>query len=241
MKPDGQSSQNAEAFGSGATGGAVAPLLPAHRTDLRGLDQTLRPFPSDATARRPGRRGGRGKTSFQFRHREGSEELTAERGMSQPTAHRMHLPVARPLFCTQFQFPGWGVPFSARFSAPAVRGIEAGKRPKWPGSAYPLDSSLFRLTVFCGRCRMADMKPIKNMGKTPDPNEFARKMLWHMAGLRSEVGHIHMRLAELFAIETDEPVEEVQQAWKKSCLDLQQQIYLESVKEVGLSPLKSQG
>ena len=57
-KPDGQSIQNAEAFGSGAAGDAVAPLLPAHRTDLRGLDQALHPFPSDARARRPGRRGG---------------------------------------------------------------------------------------------------------------------------------------------------------------------------------------
>jgi hypothetical protein len=65
----------------------------------------------------------------------GEENGTEKNGISNHQLYPTFVPplTARPPFCTQFQFPGWGVPFSARFSAPAVRGIEAGKRPKWPG------------------------------------------------------------------------------------------------------------
>ena len=76
------------------------------------------------------------------------------------------------------------------------------------------------------------------MNTKPDPNEFARKMLWHIAGLRAEVRHVHMRLAELCASESGDSVQEVQKRWKKTCEDLQETIYLESVKEVGLPPTK---
>ena len=79
------------------------------------------------------------------------------------------------------------------------------------------------------------MKQIK-----PDSEEFARKMLWHICGLRAEVSHIHMRLAELFAKQSGDDVIEVQKRWKKTCQDLQKKLYLDAAREVRLPPSKSQ-
>src|SRR5260221_7679598 len=73
----------------------------------------------------------------------------------------------------------------------------------------------------------------------PDSEEFARKMLWHICGLRAEVRHIHLKLAELFAEETGEDVHAIQAAWKKTSNELHEKMYLDAVREVGLPPSKS--
>ena len=76
------------------------------------------------------------------------------------------------------------------------------------------------------------------MKANPDPEEFARKVLWHICGLRAEVRHLHMRLAELFANESGHEVTEVQSKWKKTCEKLQEELYLEVAREVGVPPSK---
>jgi hypothetical protein len=70
----------------------------------------------------------------------------------------------------------------------------------------------------------------------PNPEEFARKMLWHISGLRAEVRHTHMMLARIVAAELKIPEEEIQTKWLESCKLEQEKIYLEAAKEVGIPP-----
>lgn len=70
----------------------------------------------------------------------------------------------------------------------------------------------------------------------PDPEEFARKVLWHISGLRAEVRNLHMMFARFLAADSGHSEEEVQTKWKKDCETLQKRIFLEAAKEVGIPP-----
>jgi hypothetical protein len=89
----------------------------------------------------------------------------------------------------------------------------------------------FRLVFLCD-CVTSGI----TMNTAPDPNEFARKVLLQIAGLRAEVRSIHIRLAELFAEESGEDAEEVQRMWIDSARKNQKQLYLEMIQDVGLPP-----
>lgn len=68
----------------------------------------------------------------------------------------------------------------------------------------------------------------------PNAEEFARKLLWHVSGLRAEMRHLHMMFARFLAAQSGQKEEEVQAKWKLDCAKLQEEVYLDSVKEVGI-------
>lgn len=70
----------------------------------------------------------------------------------------------------------------------------------------------------------------------PNPEEFARKMLWHISGLPAELRNLHMMFARFLAAESGHSEEEVQRKWKQDCDKLQEQLYLEAAKDVGIPP-----
>jgi hypothetical protein len=70
----------------------------------------------------------------------------------------------------------------------------------------------------------------------PNPEEFARKMLWHISGLRAEVRNLHMMFARFLAAQSGDSEEEVQRKWKKDCKKLQEELYLQAAEEVGIPP-----
>jgi len=72
----------------------------------------------------------------------------------------------------------------------------------------------------------------------PDAEEYARRTLWHICGIRAGVSSLNARLAELFANETGDDVLEVQRRWKAQCDALHEKLYLEVTGEVGLPPVK---
>lgn len=68
----------------------------------------------------------------------------------------------------------------------------------------------------------------------PDPEQFARTVLWNLAAIRADVVEYHVRLAKL---EGKPPSDESFQAQMDQTRALRDQIYLESLKLVGIEPL----
>jgi hypothetical protein len=73
----------------------------------------------------------------------------------------------------------------------------------------------------------------------PDPEKFAKVVLWHLAGVRAEIAAIETRLAVLEArIAGGVPSEAAQQEWEQRTQDQQARLYLDACKEAGLPPEK---
>jgi hypothetical protein len=70
----------------------------------------------------------------------------------------------------------------------------------------------------------------------PDPEEFARKLLWHISGLRAEVRNLHMMFARFLAAESGHSEEEVQTKWKSDSEAQQKELYLQALEEIGIPP-----
>jgi hypothetical protein len=72
---------------------------------------------------------------------------------------------------------------------------------------------------------------------TPDPEEFGRKVLWHLCGMRAE-----MRvMLQMFSrqIEPDiKKADELYVNWIKQTLATQKKFYDEALAEVGIPPSK---
>lgn len=72
------------------------------------------------------------------------------------------------------------------------------------------------------------------MNKT-DPEQFAKVVLWHLAGTRAEIAAIEVRLAVLEArVSGQIPSESVHQEWKKKTEAKQADLYLEACNQAGL-------
>ncbi len=74
----------------------------------------------------------------------------------------------------------------------------------------------------------------------PDAEEFARKLLWHVSGLRAQVRNLHMMFARFLAAESGHDEKEVQAKWNKDCKAQQEQLYLQALEEVGIPPNKTE-
>ena len=65
----------------------------------------------------------------------------------------------------------------------------------------------------------------------PNPEQFARVMLWHLSGLRAEMAELHVRLARMEDVPMSD--EELKQ-WQERTNQLRDKIYLEALELAGL-------
>lgn len=72
-----------------------------------------------------------------------------------------------------------------------------------------------------------------------DPNEFARKVLWNLCGIRAEVRHLRSMLARQQAAESGIPEDAIMQKWNATTAEMQKQAYIDAMKEVGIPPVKT--
>ena len=73
----------------------------------------------------------------------------------------------------------------------------------------------------------------------PDPEEFARKVLWQLSGLRAESRIMLQMLSR--QIEPEVPkADEIYREWIHEALRLQSRLYKEAVEAVGIPPPKAQ-
>jgi hypothetical protein len=68
----------------------------------------------------------------------------------------------------------------------------------------------------------------------PNPDQFAKVVLWHLAGLRAELASMSTRLDTMEARVWGVPSEEVQKARKRWIQDQQNKLYLEGCSGAGL-------
>jgi hypothetical protein len=76
----------------------------------------------------------------------------------------------------------------------------------------------------------------------PDPRQFAKIVLWHLAGLRADRLELHMRLAELSAHVTGIPEEEVRIKWATKNHAVQWKLYRDAVRDAAIegdAPVRS--
>ena len=70
----------------------------------------------------------------------------------------------------------------------------------------------------------------------PDPEAFARAVLWHLAGLRAEVASLHVQLHDLQEA-AGRPITE---SFVQECIDRdrakQRELYREACAEAGIDP-----
>ena len=62
-----------------------------------------------------------------------------------------------------------------------------------------------------------------------NPNEFAKSVLWHLAGLRAEVYQNQLLLIELLAHQTGQSAKAIRTRWKKETETLRDRLYSESL------------
>jgi len=68
-----------------------------------------------------------------------------------------------------------------------------------------------------------------------DAEQFAKVVLWHLAGARAELAAIEVRLAVLETrLAAGVPSETVQQEWKRRTEKSQADLYLEACRQAGL-------
>ncbi|MDR3459760.1 MAG: hypothetical protein P4N60_20215 [Verrucomicrobiae bacterium] len=70
----------------------------------------------------------------------------------------------------------------------------------------------------------------------PDAEEYARKVLWHICGLRADVRHMQAKLAEYASMESGVPSKTILLKWQSDCQASQNEIYLDAVRDIGLPP-----
>src|SRR5438445_524096 len=70
----------------------------------------------------------------------------------------------------------------------------------------------------------------------PDPDQFARVVLWHLAGLRTDVQSLETRLAELQGLQPPIPSEETRTTLKDQA---REKLYLEALAEVSFAEQKA--
>ena len=70
----------------------------------------------------------------------------------------------------------------------------------------------------------------------PDPEQFARVVLWHLAGLRAEIAEISGRLARLEAFHLGAPSDEQDGKRREATKHLTDKTYLEALKVAGIEP-----
>lgn len=74
--------------------------------------------------------------------------------------------------------------------------------------------------------------------QSPNPEEFARKMLWHICGLRAEIRQIRGIIALQCEPDDRRKSDALLAGWTSDALKLQQKLYAEDSKAAGLQPSK---
>lgn len=70
----------------------------------------------------------------------------------------------------------------------------------------------------------------------PDPNEFARKVLWQLCGLRSELRHHRIMQARQMGLESGDSEEDIMKAWDRQTEKLARELYLDAAQAAGIPP-----
>ena len=68
----------------------------------------------------------------------------------------------------------------------------------------------------------------------PNPEQFAKVLLWHLAGTRADIAAIEVRLAALEERIAGKVSEETYEKWQARTKTLQAKLYLEACREAGL-------
>ena len=68
----------------------------------------------------------------------------------------------------------------------------------------------------------------------PDPQEFAKSVLWHLAGTRAELYQTRLLVVEVLAWLKHEPATEIQQRWQQETDAMQLRHYRESLHQAGI-------
>ena len=69
---------------------------------------------------------------------------------------------------------------------------------------------------------------------TPDPQAFAKSVLWHLAGLRADLYANQLLLVELLATQKQKPAVEIQAQWKLEVEAMREKLYREALRDAGL-------
>lgn len=68
----------------------------------------------------------------------------------------------------------------------------------------------------------------------PNPGEFAKSVLWHLAGVRAEVYQTQLLVIELLALQTGQSAKNIQARWKKQTQQLRERLYHEALQSSNL-------
>lgn len=68
----------------------------------------------------------------------------------------------------------------------------------------------------------------------PDPQAFAKSVLWHLAGLRADVYLNQLLLVELLAKQNQQPATVIQEQWRAQTEKMRRELYFEALRAAGL-------
>lgn len=68
----------------------------------------------------------------------------------------------------------------------------------------------------------------------PNPDEFAKEVLWQLALLRADVQEVKLLTAELIVLRTGKDGAEVQKQWREKKIACAEKFYRRAAKAVGL-------
>ena len=68
----------------------------------------------------------------------------------------------------------------------------------------------------------------------PNPDEFAKEVLWQLAQLRAEIKEVKLLTSEMLATQTGKPATEIQNKWREKRLAQAEKIFQRMANAVGL-------
>ena len=77
----------------------------------------------------------------------------------------------------------------------------------------------------------------------PNPDEFAKEVLWQLALLRAEIKEVKLLTSEMLALQTGKPATEIQNKWREKRLAQAEKIFQRMAHAVGLEdqPIPNHG
>jgi len=69
---------------------------------------------------------------------------------------------------------------------------------------------------------------------TPDAEQFAKAMLWHLTGLRADVNQISIYILEQKAMQTGRSHQELLDEWQAASVPFHERLYREALDTAGL-------
>ncbi|HMO64794.1 MAG TPA: hypothetical protein PKE47_06170 [Verrucomicrobiota bacterium] len=68
----------------------------------------------------------------------------------------------------------------------------------------------------------------------PNPEEFAKGVLWHLTSLRAEVYEVQCFVVSLLVAQTGQAVDEIKKMYDKDRTEMQERFYREACEDAGI-------